>query len=136
MADQQQSLFGKTSPEFSTQKITHSDAFLPEYWGVMKPLKLKKGNGIRQAFYVLKPSEFVIESSMPNTLEWLNVAGEFFLLPCLKKLSETLEKMPVHPKYYLSEKACAGILHRASRKGKTLPEPLLTALKKKTENYK
>jgi hypothetical protein len=34
-----------------------------------------------------------------------------------------------HPKYSLSEKACAGILNRANRRGKKLPEQLEHALK-------
>lgn len=35
-----------------------------------------------------------------------------------------------HPKYSLSAKACQGILNRASRRGKKLPEILQTALEK------
>lgn len=38
-----------------------------------------------------------------------------------------LEDTP-HPKYSLSAKACLGILRRAERRGKTLPEPLKVAL--------
>ena len=34
----------------------------------------------------------------------------------------------VPEKYYLSERACQGILNRASRRGKELPEILRTAL--------
>ena len=34
----------------------------------------------------------------------------------------------VHPKYYLSAKACAGILRRAERRGKELPKLLREAL--------
>lgn len=34
----------------------------------------------------------------------------------------------VHPKYYLSAKACAGILRRAERRGKELPKLLMEAL--------
>lgn len=42
-------------------------------------------------------------------------------------LSQILEENP-HPKYSLSEKACLGILNRAGRRGKKLPEPLEKAL--------
>lgn len=42
-------------------------------------------------------------------------------------LSQILEDNP-HPKYYLSAKACQGILRRAERRGKELPETLRTAL--------
>lgn len=42
-------------------------------------------------------------------------------------LSQILEDS-AHPKYALSETACAGILRRAARRGKKLPEPLKAAL--------
>lgn len=42
-------------------------------------------------------------------------------------LSQILEESP-HPKYYLSAKACQGILNRAARRGKDLPEALKFAL--------
>ena len=44
------------------------------------------------------------------------------------RLSQILEGSP-HPKYFLSEKACLGILNRAKRRGKKLPEELEAALK-------
>ena len=43
-------------------------------------------------------------------------------------LSQILEARP-HPKYYLSKKACLGILRRAKERGKPLPEQLGWALK-------
>ena len=43
-------------------------------------------------------------------------------------LSQILEDTP-HPKYSLSAKACLGILNRAERRGKKLPEELETALR-------
>ena len=42
-------------------------------------------------------------------------------------LSQILEETP-HQKYYLSEKACLGILRRAEKRGKELPEILRLAL--------
>lgn len=42
-------------------------------------------------------------------------------------LSQFLEDSP-HPKYFLSERACAGILNRAERRGKKLPPELESAL--------
>ena len=42
-------------------------------------------------------------------------------------LSQILEDKP-HPKYYLSAKACQGILRRAKNRGKQLPEQLEKAL--------
>ena len=44
-------------------------------------------------------------------------------------LSDVLEETPDVPqKYYLSQKACAGILRRAAARGKALPEALRLAL--------
>ena len=42
-------------------------------------------------------------------------------------LASLLEPTP-DPKYLLTPKACAGILRRAEKRGKTLPEPLAVAL--------
>ena len=47
------------------------------------------------------------------------------------RLSQILEDS-AHPKYYLSTKACQGILNRAKRRGKTLPEALRIALEKQS----
>lgn len=48
-------------------------------------------------------------------------------------LSQILEDNP-HPKYYLSAKACQGILNRAARRGKDLPEALKAALLMQSES--
>ena len=44
-------------------------------------------------------------------------------------LSDILETGAVPQKYYLSAKACRGILRRAEKRGKVLPELLMRALK-------
>ena len=128
MDGHQQLLFGKTCQGSCQQKTMPLDALSQESWGSMRPLSLKKASGIKQAFSVEKPSEWVIESSTPNTLGWLRGVEGSFSLPCLVKLSKVLERGPVHQKYFLSEKACSGILRRAERRGKALPEPLRQAL--------
>ena len=128
MEDNQQLLFGKTSPASSRRKTTPSAASSEGCSGAMKPLRLKAGSGIRQAFSVAKPSEWVGESSTPNTSPWLSGVGESFSLPCLVNLSQVLESGPVHQRYFLSAKACSGILRRAERRGKALPEQLRLAL--------
>ena len=43
-------------------------------------------------------------------------------------LSDTLETGDLPPRFFLSQKACAGILRRAESRGKKLPEPLRLAL--------
>jgi C-5 cytosine-specific DNA methylase len=61
------------------------------------------------------------ESWMPNTSAWPNDAS-------VCSLSQILEIGRIPPKYFLSGKACAGILRQAEKRGKELPEQLLLAL--------
>ena len=61
------------------------------------------------------------ESWMPNTSAWPNDAS-------VCSLSQVLTTGRIPPKYYLSGKACAGILRRAERRGKELPGQLRRAL--------
>jgi hypothetical protein len=58
---------------------------------------------------------------MPNISEWPNGADV-----CL--LSQVLERGSIPRRYFLSAKACAGILRRAEKRGKKLPEALERAL--------
>ena len=51
---------------------------------------------------------------------------------CVSTLSQIL-MADVPRKYYLSQKACLGILRRASERGKKLPEVLEIALKKQAQ---
>jgi hypothetical protein len=46
----------------------------------------------------------------------------------VSSLSDVLETRPVPPKYFLSPKACRGILARAARRGRALPGALTAAL--------
>ncbi|MFR7950131.1 MAG: hypothetical protein ACLU4W_03465 [Acutalibacteraceae bacterium] len=66
-------------------------------------------------------------SWMPNTGECPSAAVE-------SRLSWILEAI-VPPKYYLTPKACNGILRRAERRGKPLPEALESALRYQAEHY-
>src|SRR5216683_1436370 len=43
-------------------------------------------------------------------------------------LSDILETGEVPPRYFLSGRACRGIIHRAEKRGKILPAPLARAL--------
>lgn len=64
---------------------------------------------------------------MPDTSEYRSGAGESSLSPVELKLAQILERQ-VDSRYALSAKAAAGILRRASRRGRRLPEPLERAL--------
>lgn len=63
------------------------------------------------------------ESSMLNISEFPSDGGE-----SLCSLVEVLETGVVPPRYFLSPRACRGILRRAERRGKKLPEHLAEAL--------
>ena len=65
------------------------------------------------------PTEFLTL----NTSEWPNDAA-------VCSLSETLEAGAVPPRFFLSAKACQGILRRAAKRGKELPSALRIALER------
>ena len=58
---------------------------------------------------------------------WIRSSSESPSVAVECSLSDILEPH-VPERYLLSAKACAGILRRAQRRGKTLPEPLAVAL--------
>jgi len=65
---------------------------------------------------------------MPDTSEFRSVVGESSLLPVEPTLSMILEER-ADSRYALSSRAAAGILRRAGRRGRKLPEALEAALK-------
>ena len=129
--DGQVSLFGhdtwsgRMSPERSVQTkektLPQSSKKQPELQ-TKAPLflDLRKENGEPQDVSWETDSQLLGEYSMHSFGESPNVAVE-------SRLSQILEETP-HPKYSLSAKACRGILRRAERRGKALPETLRTAL--------
>lgn len=56
-----------------------------------------------------------------NTSDWPNDAR-------VCSLSQVLAAGPIPPRFFLSARACAGILRRAAKRGKTLPATLHAAL--------
>ena len=83
-------------------------------------LRLVKGNGPTQTLSWVTDGAWLTELSMLNIGESPKDAEE-------STLSQILE-VNVPERYYLSAKACEGILRRASKRGKALPGMLLTAL--------
>jgi hypothetical protein len=61
------------------------------------------------------------ESLTPNISEWPNDAD-------VCSLSQVLERGSIPQRFFLSSKACAGILRRAEKRGKQLPAALQAAL--------
>ena len=65
---------------------------------------------------------------MRNMSEWNHIPGQSHSDAVVCSLSEILETGPIDPRYFLSARACAGILRRAEKRGKQLPTALKTAL--------
>lgn len=120
----QLSLFGKTCPEPSLQtRERTSDASsksLLESAGTAQYLDLTKANGNQPERSWATDTASRGGNSTRNTGECPSVARESTLWQILQ--ADAPEK------YYLSARACKGILRRAERRGKALPPMLLEAL--------
>ena len=64
-----------------------------------------------------------------STSEWTGLSGLSLKDDGVCSLSDILEDGSVPQRYYLSAKACQGILRRAANRGKKLPEQLAAALR-------
>jgi len=119
------SQYGKTSPEFLIHETMLSDIYWEALLGRIKYQALtvvKDKDGETQVLYLGLKEWPHGGCSMPNISEFPNDVDE-----C--SLSQVLEKWGSHlVKYYLSPKACAGILRRAEKRGKKLPEVLEASL--------
>ncbi len=113
-------LFGKTSQEFSQRTTTLSVASWRDLSALMTPSFRQQDGAVR--VWLMDPSDQRRGASwMPNISDWPNDAS-------VCSLSSVLEKGHIPLKYFLSGKACAGILRRAERRGKKLPALLERAL--------
>ena len=103
-------LFGKMSPE--SCRLTEDGILEPSSgcWG-------NSGMGSPTGFLTLSMSEHA-DTLGPSR----NAAG-------VCSLSDILETGAVPQRYYLTAKACQGILRRAEKRGKELPSALACALK-------
>ena len=61
-----------------------------------------------------------------------NIKAAYAAAAC--SLSQVLETILIPPKYFLSATACAGILRRAEKRGKKLPELLDLALRQAVDS--
>lgn len=127
----QLSLFGKTCQEpFQATGATIFDASFRRSQkltmrGGIQFLDLRKGGGITQERFWQTDGAWRGDCSTLNTGECPSVARE-------STLSQILE-VNVPEKYYLSARACDGILRRAERRGKDLPAMLKAALEQQIE---
>ena len=125
---------GKTCPEHSAatkgetsrQSSKRSSASQSRKPPILKCLKKAGTPGGATTMKWEDDGAWLGECMMRNTGESTNAAVE-------SRLSQILEETP-QEKYSLSAKACQGILRRAERRGKDLPEPLKTVLLMQSEN--
>jgi site-specific DNA-cytosine methylase len=82
---------------------------------------LQGADGLTRVLSMAPKEQSRGESLTPNISEWPNDA-----VVC--SLSQVLEQTSIPQQFFLSSKACAGILRRAEKRGKQLPEPLRLAL--------
>ena len=120
----QDSLFGKTSPEPSAvtkARTSASSARSSSKSSSREPLCLRfhKKDGPTQTVIAVTDGALLTEFLTLNTGESPSVAVE-------STLSSILQA-DVPERYYLSAKACEGILRRAERRGKQLPPMLKEA---------
>ena len=130
MVDTQLTLFGKTSPEPSAatkERTSESSSRSLSKSSSREPLCLRflREDGPTPIITAVTDGALRTAFSTLNTGESPSVAVE-------STLSSILEENAPE-KYYLSAKACEGILRRAERRGKQLPEMLKTALEQMIE---
>ena len=117
---EQDSPSGKTSPESSV--TTKGEALLR--W-------LERWQGYTLTYRKVDGETPVFSSGQMRLSSgqfWMRNSSEFRSGAVASSLSEILETGPVDRRYFLSPKACKGILRRAANRGKSLPPSLREAL--------
>jgi hypothetical protein len=117
----QQSSSGKTSQESFPPKTMLSAAFLEHLPEKMIRSSRQGKNGQTQVVCMVPKEQSRGAFLTPNISEWPNDAA-------VCSLSQVLEKGLIPRRFFLSSTACAGILRRAEKRGKSLPPALQTAL--------
>ena len=113
---------GKTSQECLTPKIMPSDASWDSLLGQMLPYSPKQEDGRVQVMLSDLSARSRGECSTLNISECPNDAVESSSSQILQPTEQ------IHPRFYLSAKACEGILRRAKGRNVTLPKMLTDAL--------
>ena len=118
---------GKTSPEYLARMTMRSVVFsqgLP-----VNHQSTRQMDSGQPLVLSLEPSEALRGESLTlNTSDWPNGASV-----CL--LSQVLEQTLTLGKYSLSSTACKGLLNRAEKRGKVIPEPLRSALMRIADSH-
>ena len=119
----QQESYGKTSRASCPQKTTPSVPSWQDYVDVTPPSNRQGTDGATQVWFMGKSGQPLGALWTPNISEWLSEGGG-----SLCSLQEVLEDGVLPTRYYLSPKACRGILDRAEKRGKPLPPQLQQVL--------
>jgi hypothetical protein len=115
---------GKTSPASCPSMTTPSARSWADWSAAMPPSIRHAGEAGPTRVWFLDPADAPHGASWtPSTSAWRNDGGAS---SC--SLAQVLETGPLPMRFYLSPKACAGILRRAERRGKELPPALRRAL--------
>ena len=130
MDDIRDTASGKTSPALSPPTEEMTSRLSSKQLSELKKkgsrcLRLRITDGQSQTYIWETDGAWLTEFSMLNTGVSPSEEQE-------STLSQIL-MADVPQKYYLSQKACLGILRRASERGKKLPEVLELALKKQAQ---
>ena len=117
---------GKTSEGAYQPRTTLLGDFSPSYPGKTFALS-KNGQPLVECWE--KNGEWPGESSTPSMQAFRSAGAESFAFPSTPRLSQILEPQ-AQRKYFLSAKACAGILRRAKKRNRMeqLPPALVEAL--------
>lgn len=123
----------RTSLDGSQPETTHSASFWARWWGTMPPsFQSLRADGGRTRVWLMDPNEPPVGGySTPNISDFPNGADA-----SLCSLREVLETGPLPRRYFLSPAACVGILRRAAKRGKALPEALKRALESQAARAK
>lgn len=113
------------SCQSQSQPQPQPDQTANAFWEKLHPKAVshnKQGENGRTVVVCFDPKEQSRDPKMPNVSTWHNEST-------VCRLSDVLETENIPQKFFLSPKACAGILRRAESRGKKLPEQLESALK-------
>ena len=122
-----QSSSGRTYPESCQQKTTPLDASWESLLEQALPCRPTQADGRVRVMLPDQKGKQRGASLMLNFSESPNDVAESSLSQVLETGGSTLQK------YFLSARACAGILRRAATRGKTLPPALDAALKAQSQ---
>lgn len=114
---------GRTSPESSQPTTTLLDASSARSWEQLPRSFHQEGSAGPTLVWLLAPNE-----SQHGEFSTLNISDSpNDAAAC--SLSQVLETGSIPQRFFLSKLACAGILRRAEKRGRVLPEHLARALK-------